>query len=184
MPRRSTSRRLAHSRPASDYVAVDLELPGCPINKHQLLGVLGQMLAGSRPKVPNHCALPRLQAAAPGVRSGGPRHTVHGTGHVHRLRRALPELRSALLQLLRPERPAQHGGARPAVRATGAQAGGDPAALPRRSTPTPPSSRRQGNAMSNQLNRRMRSSGRDAPAEPGSGPSGSRPWPASRARER
>ena len=45
---------LAHSRPASDYVAVDLELPGCPINKHQLLGVLGQMLAGSRPKVPNH----------------------------------------------------------------------------------------------------------------------------------
>ena len=45
---------LACSRPASDYVAVDLELPGCPINKHQFLGVLGQMLAGSRPKVPNH----------------------------------------------------------------------------------------------------------------------------------
>src|SRR5271155_2666745 len=30
---------LACSRPASDYVAVDLELPGCPINKNQLLAV-------------------------------------------------------------------------------------------------------------------------------------------------
>ena len=45
---------LAHSRPASDYVPVNLELPGCPINKNQLLGVLSQMLAGSRPRVPNH----------------------------------------------------------------------------------------------------------------------------------
>jgi sulfhydrogenase subunit delta len=45
---------LAHSRPASDYVPVDLELPGCPINKSQLLAVLGQMLAGSRPKIPRH----------------------------------------------------------------------------------------------------------------------------------
>src|SRR5271170_2940988 len=35
---------LACSRPASDYVTVDLELPGCPINKNQLLAVLGQML--------------------------------------------------------------------------------------------------------------------------------------------
>jgi sulfhydrogenase subunit delta len=45
---------LAHSRPASAYVNVDLELPGCPINKEQLLRVLAQMLAGSRPKVPTH----------------------------------------------------------------------------------------------------------------------------------
>jgi coenzyme F420-reducing hydrogenase gamma subunit len=45
---------LTHSRPASAYVNVDLELPGCPINKEQLLRVLGQMLAGSRPKVPSH----------------------------------------------------------------------------------------------------------------------------------
>ena len=97
MPRRNTSRRWpARGRPAH-YVPVDLELPGCPINKHQLLGVLGQMLAGSRPKVPNHCALPRVQAAAPGVHPGGPRRPVHGAGHVHRVRRALPQLRSALL---------------------------------------------------------------------------------------
>ncbi len=45
---------LAQSRPISDYVPVDMELPGCPINKNQLLGVMAQMLAGSRPKVPNH----------------------------------------------------------------------------------------------------------------------------------
>jgi coenzyme F420-reducing hydrogenase gamma subunit len=45
---------LARSRPASDYVAVDLELQGCPINKRQLLGVLAQMLLSSRPRVENH----------------------------------------------------------------------------------------------------------------------------------
>jgi coenzyme F420-reducing hydrogenase gamma subunit len=46
---------LAHSRPASDYVSVDLELPGCPISKPQLLGVLAQMLAGSRnPRLDRH----------------------------------------------------------------------------------------------------------------------------------
>ena len=53
---------LDHSRPASDYVAVDLELPGCPINKEQLLGVLAQMLAGSRPRIDGPCSLPGLQA--------------------------------------------------------------------------------------------------------------------------
>jgi coenzyme F420-reducing hydrogenase gamma subunit len=45
---------LEHSRPVSDYVTVDLELPGCPINKRQLLDTLAQMLVGSRPKVDRH----------------------------------------------------------------------------------------------------------------------------------
>jgi coenzyme F420-reducing hydrogenase gamma subunit len=45
---------LERSRPASDYVKVDLELPGCPVNKQQLLGVLAQTLAGSRPRIGNH----------------------------------------------------------------------------------------------------------------------------------
>ncbi len=49
-----TIETLDHSRPASAYVRVDLELPGCPINKHQLLNVLAQMLAGSRPRVNRH----------------------------------------------------------------------------------------------------------------------------------
>jgi coenzyme F420-reducing hydrogenase gamma subunit len=45
---------LARSRPASDYVKVDLELQGCPINKRQLLQVLGQLLAGAAPRVDRH----------------------------------------------------------------------------------------------------------------------------------
>lgn len=45
---------LARSRPASDYVPVDLELPGCPISRKQLLGVLAQMLAGVSPRVDRH----------------------------------------------------------------------------------------------------------------------------------
>ncbi|MDR3636376.1 MAG: hypothetical protein P4L84_21415 [Isosphaeraceae bacterium] len=49
-----TIRTLARSRPASDYVRVDLELPGCPISKRQLLSTLAQMLVGSRPHVDQH----------------------------------------------------------------------------------------------------------------------------------
>jgi len=45
---------LEHSRPASDYVKVDVELPGCPISKRQLLRVLAQMLAGSAPNIDGH----------------------------------------------------------------------------------------------------------------------------------
>lgn len=45
---------LEQSHPASDYVHVDLELPGCPISKRQLLGVLAQMLGGVRPHVERH----------------------------------------------------------------------------------------------------------------------------------
>lgn len=45
---------LPNSRPASDYVPVDLELQGCPVSKQQLLRALAQMLLGSRPRVPNH----------------------------------------------------------------------------------------------------------------------------------
>lgn len=45
---------LEHSRPISDYIDVDLELPGCPISKSQLLRVLAQFLLGSRPHVPDH----------------------------------------------------------------------------------------------------------------------------------
>jgi coenzyme F420-reducing hydrogenase gamma subunit len=45
---------LEHSRPASAYVKVDLELPGCPIDKGQLLRVLAQLLTGARPYVDRH----------------------------------------------------------------------------------------------------------------------------------
>jgi coenzyme F420-reducing hydrogenase gamma subunit len=45
---------LATSTPISEHVPVDFELRGCPINKHQLLEVVGAFLAGRRPAVPNH----------------------------------------------------------------------------------------------------------------------------------
>ena len=45
---------LETSTPISAHVAVDLELYGCPIDRHQLLGVLTAILAGRRPRVPGH----------------------------------------------------------------------------------------------------------------------------------
>lgn len=45
---------LAQSRPATDYVAVDLQLPGCPIGKEQLLSLFAQVLSGARPRMPDH----------------------------------------------------------------------------------------------------------------------------------
>ena len=43
---------LATSTPIQDHVPVDFELRGCPINKHQLLEVLGAFLHGRRPNIP------------------------------------------------------------------------------------------------------------------------------------
>ena len=45
---------LATSTAIAEHVPVDFELRGCPINKHQLLEVLGSLLAGRRPRTPNH----------------------------------------------------------------------------------------------------------------------------------
>jgi coenzyme F420-reducing hydrogenase gamma subunit len=45
---------LATSTPISDHVRVDFELRGCPINKHQLVEVLGAFLVGRRPATPAH----------------------------------------------------------------------------------------------------------------------------------
>ena len=43
---------LERSTPISAHVKVDLELNGCPINKHQLLEVIGAFLRGRRPNLP------------------------------------------------------------------------------------------------------------------------------------
>jgi sulfhydrogenase subunit delta len=45
---------LEHSTPISAHVRVDLELPGCPIDRRQLIGVLTAVLAGRRPGLPVH----------------------------------------------------------------------------------------------------------------------------------
>jgi sulfhydrogenase subunit delta len=45
---------LATSTPISAHVAVDFELRGCPIDRHQLLDVLSAFLGGRRPNVAGH----------------------------------------------------------------------------------------------------------------------------------
>jgi coenzyme F420-reducing hydrogenase gamma subunit len=45
---------LATSTPIADYVAVDFELRGCPINKHQLKEVICAYLWGKTPAVRHH----------------------------------------------------------------------------------------------------------------------------------
>ncbi|MDQ2960250.1 MAG: oxidoreductase [Candidatus Dormibacteraeota bacterium] len=45
---------LARSTPPSEHIAVDFELHGCPIDKHQLLEVITAFLSGRRPQVASH----------------------------------------------------------------------------------------------------------------------------------
>jgi sulfhydrogenase subunit delta len=45
---------LQTSTPISDHVAVDFELQGCPINKRQLLEVIGAFLNRRAPSIPAH----------------------------------------------------------------------------------------------------------------------------------
>ena len=45
---------LNKSTPIGDHVFVDYELRGCPINKRQLLEVVGAFLHGRRPSIPNY----------------------------------------------------------------------------------------------------------------------------------
>ena len=40
------------STPISEHVAVDFELRGCPINKHQLIELISAALAGRKPNIP------------------------------------------------------------------------------------------------------------------------------------
>ena len=45
---------LATSTPVADHVAVDFELRGCPINKHQLIEVISAFLRDRKPNIPPH----------------------------------------------------------------------------------------------------------------------------------
>ena len=47
-------RSLARTTPISDHVTVDFELRGCPVNKDQLLQVLGAVIHNRALRVPNH----------------------------------------------------------------------------------------------------------------------------------
>jgi coenzyme F420-reducing hydrogenase gamma subunit len=44
---------LATSTPIAEHVKVDYELQGCPIDKRQLLQVLGALIAGRSPRLPS-----------------------------------------------------------------------------------------------------------------------------------
>jgi len=56
---------LATSTPIFEHVAVDMELRGCPVNKHQLLEVLNAILNGRRPVIASHsvCVECKLRGA-------------------------------------------------------------------------------------------------------------------------
>lgn len=45
---------LATSTPISEHVKVDFELPGCPVDRHQLLEVVVAFLHRRRPMIPSH----------------------------------------------------------------------------------------------------------------------------------
>jgi coenzyme F420-reducing hydrogenase gamma subunit len=45
---------LATSTPISAHVKVDFELRGCPINKHQLVALVADLLHGRKPRVPTY----------------------------------------------------------------------------------------------------------------------------------
>ncbi len=51
-PTPSYIQTLNRSTPIADHVAVDFELRGCPIDKHQLVEVLSAFLNGRKPNVP------------------------------------------------------------------------------------------------------------------------------------
>ena len=53
-PRPEYIQSLSTSTPISEHVTVDYELWGCPIDKHQLLGVLTDLLQGVKPRIPTH----------------------------------------------------------------------------------------------------------------------------------
>lgn len=45
---------LATSTPLSSHVDVDIEVRGCPVNKYQLLELVGALLAGRKPDLPTY----------------------------------------------------------------------------------------------------------------------------------
>ena len=47
-------RTLKMSTPVAEHVPVDFELRGCPINKHQLIELIGAMLGGRKPNIPTY----------------------------------------------------------------------------------------------------------------------------------
>ena len=104
---------LATSTPIADHVAVDFELHGCPINKHQLLEMISAFLVGRRPVRRRTASASSASCKRQRLRDGGARHPLPRPGHPCRLRRDLPVLRSRLLRLFRTDGDTEHSLAQP-----------------------------------------------------------------------
>ena len=122
---------LRTSTAIADHVPVDFELQGCPINKAQLLEVVGALLAGRRPNVPAYSVCVECKRAGVPCVMVVEGRRVPRSGDARRLRRALPALRARLLRLLRPEGAAEHRVARGATGGRSAPTSAAPARLPR-----------------------------------------------------
>lgn len=53
---------LATSTPIASHVDVDIEVRGCPVNKHQLLELVGALLAGRKPNLPTYAVCVECKA--------------------------------------------------------------------------------------------------------------------------
>ncbi|WP_199186920.1 oxidoreductase [Blastopirellula marina] len=86
---------LATSTPISEHVAVDFELRGCPISKHQLLELISSLVRGKKPRTPSHSVCVECKkrgtvcvAVAQGIPCLGPL-TQAGCGDYHGNRGAI-----------------------------------------------------------------------------------------------
>ena len=93
--------------PDRDHVPVDFELRGCPVNKRQLLEVIGALLHGRKPTSRPTASAWSASGAAP-CASWSPRHPLPRARHARGLRRDMPGLPPRLLRLLRPDGDSQH----------------------------------------------------------------------------
>ena len=83
-------RTLSTSTPIAEHVPVDFELRGCPINKEQLIDVLGALLAGRRPRVPVHSVCLDCKRRGNVCTMVAAWHSVPGTHYAKRLRGVCP----------------------------------------------------------------------------------------------
>ena len=121
---------LDRSTPISAHVTVDFQLRGCPIDRHQLLEVLGALLQGRKPRIPTYSVCVECKqrgTTCVAVAQGSP---CLGPGHPGRLRGAVPDLQPGLLRLLRAERHPEHGLAGRAPSSAGHVGGRGDAHLP------------------------------------------------------
>ena len=98
---------LATSTPIAEHVAVDLEIRGCPISKHELLATITALLARRRPPVTSASCVRGMQAGGQPVCPGGRGHHLPRAGDPRRVWGAVPLVRPWVLRLLRAQRSGQ-----------------------------------------------------------------------------